>query len=72
MLKMQRRVFSDAEGAIFGKAMAMMLRYTRFDDTLPNAVALTSRVYTVSSKAQDAISDAGYTDPSEESLKLVS
>ena len=45
-----------------------MLRYTLFDDPLPNAVALTSQVYTVWSKAQDAISNAGYIDLSEKSL----
>ena len=61
-----------AEGAILGKAKALMLRYTLFDDPLLNAVALTSRVYRVWSKAQDAISEAGYTDPLEVSLKLVS
>ena len=68
----RRNTVTGAEGAILGKAMSLMLGYTLFDDPLPNAVALTSRVYTVWSKAQDAISDAGYTDPSEESLKLVS
>ncbi|PUU79255.1 hypothetical protein B9Z19DRAFT_1125516 [Tuber borchii] len=50
--------------------MALMLRYTLFNNLLPNAVALTSQVYTVWSKVLDTISDSGYIDPSEESLKL--
>ncbi|PUU75423.1 hypothetical protein B9Z19DRAFT_1131339 [Tuber borchii] len=60
-----------AEGAILGKAMALMHRYTLFDNPLLNAIALTSQVYTVWSKAQDEISNTGYIDPWEESLKLL-
>ncbi|PUU79715.1 hypothetical protein B9Z19DRAFT_1124812 [Tuber borchii] len=67
----QRNTVIWAEGAILGKAKALMLRYTRFDNPLPNAVALTSQVYTVWSKVQDTISDAGYIDPSEENLNLL-
>ena len=71
-LDSRRNTMIEAEGAILGKAMAPMLRYTFFDDSVWNSVALTSGVYTVWSKTQDAISDTGYIDPSEESLKLVS
>ena len=72
LIDSRRNTVTGAEDSILGKAMALMLRYRLFDDPHPNAVALTSRVYMVWSKAQDAISDAGYTDPSEDSLKLVS
>ncbi|PUU82121.1 hypothetical protein B9Z19DRAFT_1121339 [Tuber borchii] len=60
-----------AEGAILWKAMTLMLRYTLFNYSLSNAIALTSQMYAVWSKATDAISDAGYIDPLEESLKLL-
>ena len=68
----RRNTVTGEEGAILGKATVLILRYTFFDYPLANAVALTSGVYTVWSKAQDEISDAGYPDPSVESLKLVS
>ena len=49
-----------------------MLRYTLFDNPLPNLVALTSQIYTVWRKALETISDAGNIEPSEESVKQVS
>ena len=46
-----------------------MLRYTPFDNPLPNPVALTSQIYTVWGKALETI---GNIEPSEESVKQVS
>jgi len=52
--------------------MALMLRYTPFDNPRPNPVALTSQIYTIWGKALETISDAGNIEPSEESVKQVS
>ena len=52
--------------------MTLMLRCALFDDPLPNAVTLTSQVYILWGKALDEISDAGFIEPSEESVKQVS
>ena len=60
------------EGAILELAMTPMLRYTLFDNPLPNAVTLTSQVYILWGKALYEISDAGNIEPSEESVKQVS
>ena len=60
------------ERAILERAMTLMLRYTLFDDPLPNADTLKSQVYILWGKALDEISDAGNIEPSEESVKQVS
>jgi len=68
----RRNTVTGAEGTILGQAMALMLRYTLFDNPLPNPVALTSQIYTVWAKALETISDAGNIEPSEESVNQVS
>jgi len=68
----RRNTGTGAEGTILEQAMALMLRYTLFDNPLPNPVALTSQIYTVWGKALETISDAGNIEPSEESVKQVS
>ena len=52
--------------------MVLMLRYTLFDNPLPNPVALTSPIYPVWGKALETISDAGNIEPFEVSVKQVS
>ena len=52
--------------------MPLMLRYTPFDNPLPNPVTLTSQIYTLWGKALETISDAGNIEPSAESGKQVS
>jgi len=68
----QRNTVTGAEVTIVEQAMALMLRYTLFDNPLPNPVALTSQIYTVWGKSLETISDAGNIEPSEESVKQVS
>jgi len=45
--------------------MALILRYTPFENPLPNLVALTSQIYTVWENGLKTISDAGNIEPSE-------
>jgi len=52
--------------------MGLMLRYTHFDNLLPNPVALISQIYTVWGKPLETILDAGNIEPSEESVKQAS
>jgi len=52
--------------------MALILRYTLFDNPLPNLVALTSQIYTVGGKALETISDAANIEPWEESVQQAS
>jgi len=68
----QRNTVTGAEGTILEPAMALMLRYTLFDNPLLNPVALTSQIYTVWGKALETISDAENIEPWEESVKQVS
>jgi len=65
----RRNTVTGAAGTIFEQAIALMLRYTPFDNPLPNPVALTSQIYTVWGKALETI---GNIEPSEESVKQVS
>jgi len=51
--------------------MPLMLRYTLFDNPLPNPVALTSQKYMVWGMSVGTISNAGNIDPWEESMKQV-
>jgi len=67
-----RNTVTGPEGTMLEQAMALMLRYTPFDNPLPNLVALTSQIYTVWGKALETISDAGNIESSEESVKQVS
>lgn len=68
----RRNTVTGVEGEIVGVAKTLMIRYTLFVDPLPNAVALTSEVHSIWSRAQDEIADAGNIEPSEKSLYLVS
>jgi len=59
----RRNTVTGAVGTILGQALVLMLRYTLFDNPLPNPVALTSQIYTVWGKALETISDAGNIEP---------
>jgi len=52
--------------------MALLLRYTPFDNPLLNPLALTSQIYTVWGKALETISDARNIKPSQGSVMQVS
>ena len=67
-----RNTVTGVEGTIFEPAMALILRYTLFDNPLPNLVALTSQIYTVGGKALETISDAANIEPWEESVQQAS
>ena len=49
-----------------------MLRYTLFDNQLPNLDALTSQIYIIWGKGLETILDAGNIELLEESVKEVS
>jgi len=68
----RRNTVTRAVGTILEQAMGLLLRYTLFDNPLPNPVALTSQIYTVWGKALETISDAGNIKPSQESVKQLS
>ena len=68
----RRNTVTGADGTILEQAIALMLRYTPYNNPLPNPVALTSQIYTVWGKALETILDAGNIEPSEESVRQVS
>jgi hypothetical protein len=67
----RRNTVTGVEGEIVGVAKCLILRYTLFDEPLPDPIALTSAVHSVWSRAQDEIADAGNIEASEKSLELV-
>jgi len=67
----RRNTVTGAVGTILEQAMALLLRYTPFDNPLPNPLALTSQIYTVWGKALETISDAGNIEPSQGSVMQV-
>ena len=71
-IESRRNMVRGPERAILVRSMTQMLRCTLFDDPLPNAVTLTSKVYILWGKALDEISDAGNIELSQESVKQVS
>ena len=68
----QRNTASGAEVAIVAWAKVLILWYTLFVDTLPGVVTLTLEVHYIWLQVVKEISDAGQTEPSEESIKVVS
>ena len=71
-IESRRNAVTGPVRAILERAITLMLRCTRFDDTLENAVTLSSQVYLLWDKALDEILDAGGIEPSEKSVKEVS
>jgi hypothetical protein len=60
------------ERAILEHAKTLILRYTLFEQPLPNVVALTAQVHKVWDAAVANIADAENIEPSEQCISLVS
>jgi len=63
---------TGVDGEILPVATDLMLQYTLYINPLPNPVALTSDVHSVSSRAQDEIADARNIEPLSKSQDIVS
>jgi hypothetical protein len=68
----RRNQVTGAEGAVLDRAKSLILRYTLFDNPLPDVVTLTSKVHIIWTQALQDISDTMDIRPSEESVSLVS
>ena len=68
----RRNMVTGAERAIVEFAKSLILRYTLFEDPLPNVVALTAQVHRVWDAAVARIADSEYIAPTEECVNLVS
>jgi len=73
VINSRRNMVTGVEGEILGVAKDLMLQYTLYVNPLPNPVALTSEVHSVSSRAQDEIEvDAGNIEPLSKTMDIVS
>jgi len=72
VINSRRKTVTGVEGEILGVATDLIPLYTLYVNQLMNAVALTSEVHSVWSRAQDKIADAGNIEPSSKSIDIVS
>jgi hypothetical protein len=63
---------TGAERAILEFAKSLILRYTLFEDPLPNVVALTGQVHKVWDAAVARVADTEYVAPTKECVNLLS
>jgi hypothetical protein len=68
----RRNDLMGSERAILEHAKTLILRYTLFEQPLPNVVALTAQVHKVWDAAVANIADAENIEPSEQCISLVS
>ena len=71
VINSRRNTVPGVEWEILGVAKDLILQYTLYGNPLPNPVALASEVYSVWSRSQDEIADAGNIEPSSKSIDIV-